>query len=75
MYLWHIISRERSELIRKIYETQKISSNTGDWIRLVENDLKDLKIDIEENEIRCISKEKFKNFIKSKVKIKFLTQL
>ena len=30
MYWWHILSRDESELIRRVHETQKITNNTGD---------------------------------------------
>ena len=30
MYLWHVLSRDDTELIRRIYNTQKISSDAGD---------------------------------------------
>ena len=75
MYWWHILSRDESELIRRVYETQKISNNTGDWIRLLENDKRELDIQMEEDEIQGVSKETFKKYIKSKVKLKFLKDL
>ena len=74
MYLWHILSREKSELIRRIYETQNLSNDSGDWIRLVENDKQELELKMSDEEIQNVSKERFKSFIKSKVKIKFLTE-
>ena len=40
MYLWHILSRDESELIRRIYKTQKISCDAGDLVTLVESDKK-----------------------------------
>ena len=50
MYLWHILNRTESELIRRIYETQKLNNNIGDWIRLVESDKKELEITMEDME-------------------------
>ena len=38
MYLWHILSRHKSELIRRIYTTQKITNSPGDWVRMVDRD-------------------------------------
>ena len=36
MYLWHILSRKKSELIHRIYETQNCSNSIGDWVRLAQ---------------------------------------
>ena len=30
MYLWHILSRDKTELIYRIYQAQKLSSKVGD---------------------------------------------
>ena len=74
MYLWHILSRNKSELIRRIYEIQKISNNIGDWIRMIENDKQELDLKMSDEEIQNVSKETFKSLIKSKVKIRFLSE-
>ena len=70
MFWWHILSRDECELIRREYETQKISNNSGVWIRLLENDRRELDIQMDEDEIQGVSKETFKKYIKSKVKMK-----
>ena len=36
MFLWHVLHRDTSELIRKIYEMQKLKSCKGDWVLAVE---------------------------------------
>ena len=33
MYWWHLLSRPKTELIRKLYELQKIDSIPSDWVR------------------------------------------
>ena len=35
MYLWHILHREKDELIEKVYEAQKCDTNKGDWVAQV----------------------------------------
>ena len=75
MYLWHILSRDKTELIRRVYETQKISSNVGDWVRLVESDKIELDITMSDEEIQGVSKEMFKTFVKKKVSAKFIQHL
>ena len=75
MYLWHILSRDKTELIRRVYETQKISSNVGDWVRLVESDKIELVITVSDEEIQGVSKEMFKTFVKKKVSAKYIQHL
>ena len=38
MYLWHLFSCDESELIRRIYKTQKVSNSVSDWVPLVDAD-------------------------------------
>ena len=75
MYLWHVLTRDKSELIRRVYETQKVAGNTGDWYAMVEKDRQQLGIHMSDSDIQGVSKEWFKNFVKEKVKINFLQHL
>ena len=75
MYLWHVLSRNKTELIRRVYDTQKISNSPGDWFTLVERDKQQLNIDMSETQIQGVSKEVFKSYVTKKVKIKFLQHL
>ena len=75
MFLWHILSRDKAELIRRVFETQKLSNSTGDWYRLIENDKKELEIQMEDKEIQGVSQEQFKAYIKAKVKIKHIKNM
>ena len=51
MYLRHILNRDRNELIRRIFEAQKLSFTNGDWIKLIEEDKKELGINMTDQEI------------------------
>ena len=73
--LWHVLSRDKTELIRRVYETQKVSNIAGDWFNLVERDKKYLEIEMSDTEIQGVSKEVFKSYVTKKVKIKFLQHL
>ena len=75
MYLWHILSREESELIRRIYETQKISSSVVDWVNILSRDKLELGITLTDKEVQGVSKNVFKNYVKKKVKINHLKNL
>ena len=75
MYLWHILSRDESELISRIYQTQKVSNSVGDWIRLVEADKTEIGICLTDSEIQGVSKNVFNNFLKKKVQANMLKYL
>ena len=66
------LNRNKSELISRIYEAQKLSYNSGDWIKLVETDKEELEIDMKDEEIQNVSMEKFKNYVTKKAKIQQL---
>ena len=50
----------------------------GDWVNLIEDDLDCLSINLKENEIQKMNKNKFKKYVKGKVKsraLKYLNQI
>ena len=69
MYLWQLLNSEESELTKRIYETQKISNNVGDWVRPVEGDKIELGITLTDSKIQGVSQNVFKNLVLKKVKI------
>ena len=75
MFLWHILSRNESELIYRVYQSQKISSNRGDWVRMIESDKKELNIHMTDEEIKGVSKQMFKTIVKEKVKARFIQHI
>ena len=68
MYLHHILSREESELIHRIYKTQITSNSPGDWVRLVQSDKLELNITLTDEEIQGVSKNVFRNYVKEKAR-------
>ena len=75
MYLWHLLSRNESEMIHRIYDSQKVSSSVGDWVRLVEADKTELGIALTDKEIQGVSKSVFNKFVKKKVKTNMMKYL
>ena len=75
MFLWHILSRNKSELIYRVYQSQKISSNKGDWFRMIESDKKELNINMTDEEIQGVLKQMFKNHVKKKVKTRCIQHI
>ena len=75
MYLWHILSRDDTELIRRIYDTQTVSNNIGDWVRLVQADKKELGITLSDDEIQGVPKNVFRKFLKKRATLNHLKKL
>ena len=67
MYLWHVLHRDRDELIRKIYEMQKLDHNKGDWFESIQQDRAEFDIGETDQEISGMSQEKFRNVIEKKI--------
>ena len=67
MYLWHILSRDKEELISKIYEAQKYEVNKGDWVRIMQEEREKYDILESDDDISKISQERFRNIVNKKV--------
>ena len=67
LYLWHILHRDESELVRKVYEVQKIKMTKGDWFEMIQNEKKKCNITLSDEEIVNTSKFKFKHLVEKKV--------
>ena len=65
MYLKHILSRDENELIKRVYEAQKVSPTKGDFSELVNDDLK--LFAITEEDITTMSKSMVKTNVKDTV--------
>ena len=68
MYLWTILQKSDSELVKQVYEAQKLSPVKNDWSTQVEQDLKYCKIDFTEEEIKVMKKSKFKKIVQDSIK-------
>ena len=68
MYLWQILHLEKTELVSRIFTSQKLEPKFGDWVKSIEKDKSDLLIDMDDSDIARQSKNKFRNYVKSKVK-------
>ena len=68
MYWWHILSVDQSEIIYRVYSAQKLSPVYGDWVHQLSLDKQQFDITLSDLEIKSISKEKFRNFVKKSQK-------
>ena len=66
-YLKNILNKPSNELIRRVYEAQKISYTKGDWIELVRKDFELIDEEFNEELINNMSNFKFKKYVKDKV--------
>ena len=75
MYLQTILKKSKTELVRKVYEVQKMISTKNDWFQLVEENRRDLKINKSDEEIETMSKERFKLIVNKSVEKKAMEYL
>ena len=67
MYLWHILSRDKKELIKKVYEAQKCNSNKGDWFQIMQEERVKYDLLISDEDVSKMSQEQFRKLVKKKV--------
>ena len=60
MYLHHILTRAKDEMIYKVYESQVNNPVKDDWCKLITKDKIDLNIDMSDQQIESTKKYKFK---------------
>ena len=77
-YLRNILTKNKNELISRVYYAQKRKPVRDDWFLTVKHDLEELDIQLSETELISMSKYKFKKFIKAKISVaafKYLEKL
>ena len=67
LFLKQILNQERNSQLYKFFQLQLKNPVKGDWVTTCLNDLKELKINETLEEIENMSKNKFKNLVKSKI--------
>ena len=63
-FLKHILSRGEDELLKKVYLAQKEQPNQGDFVKIVEHDLKRFELKVED--IETMSKEMLKKELRKR---------
>ena len=51
LFYWHILHRDKDELLFKFYNVQRWSPSEGDWVLQVRKDMADINLDLSEAEI------------------------
>ena len=75
LYLKNILEEDDESLLRKFFQLQMDEPTKGDWASKCILDLKELKITESLEEITKMSKTKFSNMVKSKIKLNALKYL
>ena len=65
MYLHTILQRSPDEMVRKVYDVQKVDTSPGDFYELVEEDKVMLGLNLTDLEIGSMNKAKSKKIVKS----------
>ena len=50
MYLHHILHRDPSELLRKVYEAQKVKSTKYDWYQMIQDEKSKYDVNLTDEE-------------------------
>ena len=67
MYLHHILTRNKDELISRMYFAQKRLPSKNDWYLTVEADRKEVGLKLSDDEIGSMSKNRFREMVKRKI--------
>jgi hypothetical protein len=75
MYLWHLLHTNSKELIKKVYDTQKLIPTKGDWVETVNKERQELNIAESDEEIAKMSKDRFNTIVTKAIERKALGTL
>ena len=67
LYLHNILQKDSNEMIRKIYEVEKMKPSVGDFSELVKEDMVNIGLKMSETEISRTTKSRFKIIVKQKI--------
>ena len=68
MYYWNLLQKDDTELVKKVFLTQRSLPTKNDWVSQLESDLKESRITLSEVEIKNMKKETFKTLVKMHIK-------
>ena len=68
MFLWTILQKDNNELVRKVYEAQKLFPTKDDFINQIIEDCDDIGLEWDENSIKNQKKNRFKVIVQNKLR-------
>ena len=69
MYFWQILHLDENELLYKFFLAQSLRPGKNDWVLQIGKDKKDIELDMSDDQVRNLSKNKFKSIINSKINL------
>ena len=69
LYLWDILQKNKSELVRKVFDSQKMFTVRNDWVLQVQSDLEECEIFLTENEISKMKRISYKKLVSEKINL------
>ena len=75
MYLKNILSRNKDELIFKVYQAQKLQKTKKDWYNMIQSEKEYFSLKIDDSEIANMSKRNFKVLVNECVNKRFVSDL
>ena len=69
MFLWNILQKNDDELVRKVFNAQKMFPVKDDFIHQIKEDLEDIGMEFDEQVIMQIKKHKFKMIVNDKIRV------
>ena len=78
MFLQYILKRDETELIHKFFKAQEAKPHKMDWCSTIKDDLNKFDLNLSFEDIQNMSKDKFKEMVKTackKVAFEFLLKL
>ena len=77
-YWWHIVNSKDDSLLYKFYRTQKLKPVKNDWVLKILEDKKYLEIQLEDCDLKKMSRNRFKKLVRKQINtaaIKYLQNL
>ena len=77
-FLHYILNQPDESIIKSVFNEQLSNPSRNDWVKLIDQDMKCLKIGLTYDKIQIMSKNSFKNFINKKIReaaLEYLTIL
>ena len=68
MFLWSILQKNNHELVRKVYEAQKLFATKDDFFNQIREDCEDIGLEWDENTFRNLKRDKFKAIVQNKIR-------
>ena len=77
MYYWALLRKSENELVKAVFNAQREfpSRKKDDWVSEVKGDLKSCNIDYSDEEIKTMSKYKFKIIVREAIDLKVMSYL